>query len=67
LLLRDEEMLVAAGLEPMLDGCGGHTNSHLVTLVSGAARLVVESTAVHLVFGFEGVAPISLPIPGKPL
>ena len=60
-------MLVAAGLEPVLHGCGGHTDSHLVALVSGAASLVFESTAIYFVLGFEGVALESCLFPGKPL
>ena len=56
LLLRDEEMLVTAGLQPVLDGRGCHTDIHLVALVGGSAVVVVQSTTFHLVLVFEVVS-----------
>lgn len=53
LLLGDEEMLVTAGLPPVLYGCRCHPDRHFMALWGGIAIVIAESPTVHHVLRFE--------------
>ena len=53
LLLGDEEILVTAGLPPVLNGSRCHPDSNFMALFGGFAIVIVKSPAVYTVLCFE--------------